>query len=221
MTAPCPSGSTTSVPRSIGWWRGLGRRRFDGVLAVGDRPTVIAALVARRLGLRFHAPAGAADGTQQIADARAASSGRPARRPGSTRSTRSRDGTDVSFPCVVKPLDLSGSRGVIRADDPSSFAAACARAGAIVESARREAGGPIDHSRERAAGRGIRRRTRIRGRGGDDRRGPAAPGDLRQAGSARRTLFRRDDLSDAPVVDVRPMRGPWSTRWPPPRSRSS
>jgi biotin carboxylase len=30
----------------------------------------------------------------------------------------------VPFPCVVKPLRLSGSRGVIRADDPASFAVA-------------------------------------------------------------------------------------------------
>ena len=39
---------------------------FDGVLAVGDRPTVIAALVARRLGLRFHAPAGAATARNKL-----------------------------------------------------------------------------------------------------------------------------------------------------------
>src|SRR5262249_13348042 len=31
------------------------------------------------------------------------------------------------FPCVVKPLLLSGSRGVIRADDPTELAAALAR----------------------------------------------------------------------------------------------
>jgi biotin carboxylase len=30
----------------------------------------------------------------------------------------------VSYPCVLKPLNLSGSRGVIRADDPASFASA-------------------------------------------------------------------------------------------------
>src|SRR5204863_6987431 len=33
----------------------------------------------------------------------------------------------VGFPCVVKPLILSGSRGVMRADDPTSLAAALAR----------------------------------------------------------------------------------------------
>jgi biotin carboxylase len=34
---------------------------------------------------------------------------------------------EVSYPCVVKPLLLSGSRGVIRANDPAELAAAVAR----------------------------------------------------------------------------------------------
>src|SRR5207253_224294 len=33
----------------------------------------------------------------------------------------------VAYPCVVKPLRLSGSRGVIRADDPQQFVAAVER----------------------------------------------------------------------------------------------
>ncbi len=32
-----------------------------------------------------------------------------------------------NIPCVLKPLGLSGSRGVIRADSPTEFAAAFAR----------------------------------------------------------------------------------------------
>ena len=38
----------------------------------------------------------------------------------------------VGFPCVVKPLALSGSRGVIRADDRASFAVAFARTGRLL-----------------------------------------------------------------------------------------
>jgi len=38
------------------------------------------------------------------------------------------------YPCVVKPLRLSASRGVIRADDPPGFVAAVERLGAILES---------------------------------------------------------------------------------------
>ncbi len=34
---------------------------------------------------------------------------------------------EMSFPCVLKPTCLSGSRGVIRADDPAGFVAAFAR----------------------------------------------------------------------------------------------
>ena len=38
------------------------------------------------------------------------------------------------YPCVIKPLRLSASRGVIRADDPASFVAAQRRLRAILES---------------------------------------------------------------------------------------
>ena len=41
---------------------------------------------------------------------------------------------DISFPCVVKPLSLSASRGVIRADNPEELLSACARVEAIVAS---------------------------------------------------------------------------------------
>jgi biotin carboxylase len=34
---------------------------------------------------------------------------------------------EISYPCVVKPLRLNGSRGVIRADDPAQFVAAAQR----------------------------------------------------------------------------------------------
>src|SRR6266516_4651198 len=40
----------------------------------------------------------------------------------------------VVYPCVLKPLRLSASRGVIRADDPASFVAAHARLKAILGS---------------------------------------------------------------------------------------
>src|SRR4029079_14068373 len=43
----------------------------------------------------------------------------------------------VGFPCVVKPVALSASRGVIRADDPDGARAAARRARAIA------GGGPL------------------------------------------------------------------------------
>ncbi|MGH9002976.1 MAG: ATP-grasp domain-containing protein, partial [Acidimicrobiia bacterium] len=42
---------------------------------------------------------------------------------------------EIGFPCVVKPVSLSASRGVIRADDPAQAAAAGTRARAIVAEA--------------------------------------------------------------------------------------
>ena len=41
---------------------------------------------------------------------------------------------DIRFPCVVKPLFLSASRGVIRADDAPQLAAAFKRVGALLRS---------------------------------------------------------------------------------------
>ena len=41
-------------------------------------------------------------------------------------------GFDQRFPCVLKPLGLSGSRGVIRADDPREFDAAVQRIRALL-----------------------------------------------------------------------------------------
>jgi len=40
----------------------------------------------------------------------------------------------IAFPCVVKPLALSGSRGVMRADDPASFRDVVLRLRALMRS---------------------------------------------------------------------------------------
>lgn len=49
----------------------------------------------------------------------------------------------IPYPCVVKPLDLNGSRGVIRADDASEFLAAVKRLDALLQSVQPE---QADHS---------------------------------------------------------------------------
>jgi hypothetical protein len=109
---------------------------IDGVLVVGDRPTVIAAHVAEALGLPGHPPAGAAAArnkqtTREIL--RAAGLPAPWFRVVSVAvDPRSIENT-LTFPCVVKPLALSGSRGVIRADDPASFREAALRLRALLE----------------------------------------------------------------------------------------
>ena len=50
---------------------------------------------------------------------------------------------EVGFPCVVKPLSLSGSRGVIRADDAEQARAAAERVRGILAAPREPAGAPL------------------------------------------------------------------------------
>ena len=105
-------------------------RPIDGVLAVGDRPTVLAARAAAALGLGGH-PADAARtaSNKQLFRQRVAAAGLPSPAFHAVAITDSGAGLDssVGFPCVVKPLALSGSRGVIRADDSSALRAAVDR----------------------------------------------------------------------------------------------
>src|SRR5207253_9746503 len=50
---------------------------------------------------------------------------------------------EVGLPCVVKPVSLSASQGVIRADDARAAEAASRRLRAILECAGEDAGGPL------------------------------------------------------------------------------
>jgi formate-dependent phosphoribosylglycinamide formyltransferase (GAR transformylase) len=92
---------------------------LDGVLAVGDRPTVIAARVCEALGLPGHpAEAAAIARNKERMRARLQAAGLPV--PAFIRTDVTADAVrlarGISFPCVVKPVALSGSRGVMRAD---------------------------------------------------------------------------------------------------------
>ena len=96
---------------------------FDGIVAVGDRPTVVAALVARALELPWHPPNAARvarDKRQTRKWLRSAGLPTPwfliARRSMPVASI-----APASWPVVVKPTVLSGSRGVIRANDAIEF----------------------------------------------------------------------------------------------------
>jgi len=120
-------------------------RKIDGLLAVGDRPTVIAALVAQALGLPFHSPEAAAVARhKQLTRERLRDAGLPvpwffpvALGPESAAPSPESpvpSPVPLSYPCVVKPVALSGSRGVMRADDPASFAIAWERLRALLRS---------------------------------------------------------------------------------------
>ena len=127
------------------------RRPIDGLVVVGDRPTVIAARVAERLGLPWHpADAAAAARHKERTRERLRDAGLPvpwwfsvsvnAPSPtltGSPAVRREPSGIGhqpLIYPCVVKPVSLSGSRGVMRADDPASFDAAFERLCALMRS---------------------------------------------------------------------------------------
>src|SRR5687767_8415062 len=109
---------------------------IDGVLAVGDRPTVIAARVLEALGLPGHPPTAAMTVRNKLLTReRLRDSGLPG--PAFIAVPVSVDphslADDLSFPCVVKPLELSGSRGVMRVDSRAELVAAFYRLRALLQ----------------------------------------------------------------------------------------
>ena len=115
------------IPESLNALRSL---NVDGVAAVGDRPAVLAAEAAAMFGVPFHSPASArACHDKNIARRLFQAAG--LRVPNFFRASLTSDPQTVAahapYPCVLKPLGLSASRGVIRADDPPAFIAAFRR----------------------------------------------------------------------------------------------
>ena len=103
------------------------RRGVEGVIAVGDRPVALAAMAAEALGIPWHGVAGAAaSADKRRSRTLLAAAGLPSPRFTVLRvSDRDiRKPAAVGFPCVVKPVGLAGSRGVIRADNAEQFAGA-------------------------------------------------------------------------------------------------
>ncbi len=104
--------------------------RVDGIVAVGDRPAYLAALAAERMRIPYNSvDAVLACRNKFIARERFRAAGllvpqfhRVALKDGPERAAES-----APYPCVLKPLGLSASRGVIRADDPLEFVAAFRR----------------------------------------------------------------------------------------------
>src|SRR5712664_369602 len=115
-------------------------RPIDGLLVVGDRPTVIAARVAAALGLPWHPPDAAAIARhKQRVRACLRDAGLPApwwiaTHVNSQLSTLNSQPQSIRYPCVVKPVSLSGSRGVMRANDAREFAEAFERLRTLMRS---------------------------------------------------------------------------------------
>jgi hypothetical protein len=111
-------------------------RPLDGILAVGDRPTVIAASVAEQLGLPGHPPAAAAiarDKQRTRERLRDAGLPTPWFVPARLDAEPSELAEQVSFPCVLKPVALSASRGVMRVDDRNALGLALTRLRRLME----------------------------------------------------------------------------------------
>jgi biotin carboxylase len=110
---------------------------LSAILAAGDRPTPTAARAAQALGLPSHPPV-AADicrdkfrSRERLGEA-GLNTPEFIRFPVDAEPRGAAGG--IAFPCVLKPLALSASRGVIRADNAQEFVAAFERIRALLHS---------------------------------------------------------------------------------------
>src|SRR5216117_708615 len=107
-----------------------------GVVAVDDDTGVVAAAIAEALGLRGNpvaAAAAARDKYQQRQLLATAGLAVPRFELFTIAADPEKVASGVSYPCVLKPLRLSASRGVIRADTPAEFVAAFERIKRILD----------------------------------------------------------------------------------------
>jgi biotin carboxylase len=117
--------------------RAVRARPVHGLVALGDRPTVTAARAARELGIGSNSPESVENCRSKLRQREVlAAAGLPV--PSFFAFGRNeplaRVLPRVSFPCVVKPLALAASQGVIRADNAEGFERAVARIGALLDS---------------------------------------------------------------------------------------
>jgi hypothetical protein len=103
----------------------------DGIVAVGDRPAYIAALAARLLGvIPYNSPDSVnASRNKFLARERLRAAGLlvPEFHRVPLSEGPDRAAGQARYPCVLKPLGLSASRGVIRANDLAEFVTAFRR----------------------------------------------------------------------------------------------
>ncbi len=114
--------------------------RVNGIVAVADRPTLVAAMTAASLGLPWHSPeaVAACRDKHRLREIFAAAG---LLVPDNFRVPLNADPAEVaarvsfrgSYPCVLKPLGLSASRGVIRANNREEFVAAFDRIRLLLE----------------------------------------------------------------------------------------
>lgn len=112
-------------------------QNVGGILALGDRPAIAAAYVARGLGLFYNHPAAveACRSKLRIREIfREAGLRVPWFRATPVHPAPEPALLGVSYPCVLKPLSLSASQGVVRANSRDEFLAAASRIHRLLES---------------------------------------------------------------------------------------
>ena len=115
-----------------------GGKSRGAILALGDRQTVTAAYAARLLGLPYNSPEAVENCRSKLRQREVLrGAGLPVPDFFSFALAEPLDSVvrRVAFPCVVKPLRLSASQGVIRANDRGEFIAAVERIARMLSSA--------------------------------------------------------------------------------------
>ena len=100
---------------------------IHAIISVDDSATELAARASAALGLAHDSPQAAEAARDKLLMRTLMSAGGapcPVFRPFGLSDDPVWIAGQVTYPCVLKPLRLSGSRGVIRADDPAGFVAA-------------------------------------------------------------------------------------------------
>jgi hypothetical protein len=113
-------------------------QRVDGVLALGDRPTLAAAYVARGLGVVHNHPASveACRSKFRLREVfRDAGLPTPWFRSVPLQAIPEPALMGITYPCVLKPISLSASQGVVRVNNREEFLAGAGRLKRLLESA--------------------------------------------------------------------------------------
>jgi len=132
-----PRDAAQEIAKAFSSGDAVSEKAIDAVIALGDRPTPTAAYAAEALGIAGNPPA-AAEICRSKLRQREVLRAAGIRVPDFFSFAVSDDLADVltqaKFPCVVKPLSLSASQGVIRANNPDEFAEAVRRIRLLMES---------------------------------------------------------------------------------------
>ena len=113
-------------------------QRVDGALALGDRPTLAAAYVARGLGIAHNHPASveACRSKLRLREVfRDAGLPTPWFRSVPLQAIPEPALMGITYPCVLKPVSLSASQGVVRVNNRDEFLAGASRLKRLLESA--------------------------------------------------------------------------------------